>query len=357
MPKGLYTRNGIFWARFKVRGQEYRISLRTRSVAVAERRLKAERQRIEDAAYFGVGDPVSWEAAVVSWSDSWARLGIKPKTGARYTQSLVSVRQWLDGKKVHEIDNALLKQIVSARAKQRVTNATIRRDVTAISSVLGHCVDENWIEENPAHMMDRSRFKERRIPIVLPRAESVARVFADRTRFTDIAELSLETGMRQEEVAGLEHDRIDRKRKSASLEDTKGSVVREVTLTDRALEIIDRQPRHFKAKWVFWRGNGERFHNVDSGFYSLVKRVARKAAQQNADFMRFRFHDLRHLFAVTYLREGRGTIYALQQVLGHASIKTTEEYLRFLTPAEVLAAKHGVAQKAAQSERFGDENG
>jgi hypothetical protein len=57
--RGLYQRNGIFWARFKVRGHEYRVSLRTRSERVAERRLKIERQRIEDAAYFGASDPVS----------------------------------------------------------------------------------------------------------------------------------------------------------------------------------------------------------------------------------------------------------------------------------------------------------
>jgi integrase/recombinase XerD len=355
--RGLYQRNGIYWARFKVRGHEYRASLRTRSEAVAERRLKALRQQIEDRAFFGASDPVLWESAVVSWASAWLRLGIKPRTGARYAQSLICVRRWLDGKKVHEIDNAMLKEIVRERGKHGVTNATIRRDITAVSSVLGHCVDEGWIEENPAHMMDRSRFKERRLPIVPPRADSIAQVFAEGSRFVDMAELSLETGMRQEEIAALEHDRIDRKRMSATLEETKGNAVREVTLTDKALAIIDRQPRHFRARWVFWHGNGERFRNVDSSFYALVKRVARKAAQAGRDFRRFRFHDLRHLFAVAYLRERRGTIYALQQNLGHKSIKTTEEYLRHLTPEEQLAAKHGVAQNPAQDQRFEAENG
>ncbi len=354
--RGLYKRNGIYWARFKVRGHEYRLSLRTRTQANAERRMKALKQQIEDTAYFGASDPVTWEAAVVSWANAWPRLGIKGRTGARYAQSLACCRQWLDGKRVHEIDNTLLKQIVSARAKQGITNATIRRDMTAISSVLGHSCDEGWLEENPAKMMDRGRFKERSIPIVLPRAESIAQVFAQKSRFTDMAALSLECGMRQEEVASLEHDRIDRRRMSATLEETKGNVVREVTLTARALEIIDRQPRHFREKWVFWHGNGDRFANVDSSFYALVKRVARKAAQDGRDFRRFRFHDLRHLFAVTFLREHRGTIYALQIELGHKSIKTTEQYLRHLTSEEQMAAKHGVAQNAAQSQRFGGEN-
>lgn len=355
--RGLYQRNGIYWARFKVRGHEYRASLRTRSERVAERRLLALKQQVQDRAFFGVSDPVLWESAVVSWAGAWDRLGIKPRTGARYTQSLVCCRRWLDGKKVHEIDNALLKEIVRGRSKHRVTNATIRRDITAISSVLGHCADEGWIEENPAHMLDRSRFREKPSIIILPRPESVAQVFAERFRFTDIAELSLETGMRQEEVAGLEHDRIDRKRMAATLEETKGNAVRQVTLTARALEIIDRQPRNIRSKWVFWHGNGERFQNVDSSFYALVRRVARKAAQAGREFRRFRFHDLRHLFAVTYLREGRGTIYALQRELGHKSIKTTEIYLKHLTPDEQLAVQHGASQNPAQNQRSGGENG
>lgn len=316
--------------------------------------MKTLRQHVEDTAYFGATDPVLWEAAVVSWANTWARLGIKPKTGARYTQSLVCCRPWLDGKHVHKIDNALLKQIVSARAKQGITNATIRRDITAISSVLGHCADEGWIEENPAHMMDRSRFKERKAKIILPRPDSIALLFAEGGRLVDMAELSKEAGMRQEEIAGLEHDRLDRKRMTATLEETKGNVVRVVPMTARAFEIVDRQPRHFREKWVFWRGNGERFQNVDSDFYALGQRVARKASQDAREFRRFRFHDLRHFFAVNYLKERRGGIYDLQQVLGHKSVKTTEGYLDHLTPDEKWAAIHGVAQNPTQSERFGE---
>lgn len=355
--RGLYQRNGIYWARFKVRGHEYRASLRTRSRAVAERRLKALKEHVEDTAWFGASDPVLWEAAVVSWSQAWARLGIKPRTGARYAQSLICCRPWLDGKKVHEIDNSLLKAIVSARAKHGITNATIRRDMTAVSSVLGHCCDEGWIEENPAHMMDRSRFKERKAKIILPRPDSIAQVFAEGGRLIDMAELSKETGMRQEEIAGLEHDRLDRKRMTATLEDTKGNVVRVVPLSARAFEIIDRQPRHFRERWAFWHGNGARFANVDSDFYALTRRVARKAAQSGREFRRFRFHDMRHYFAVNYLKERRGGLYDLQQVLGHKSVKTTEGYLDHLTPEEKWAAIHGASQNSAQDERFGGENG
>jgi integrase/recombinase XerD len=74
------------------------------------------------------------------------------------------------------------------------------------------------------------------------------------------------------------------------------------------------------AGFLFWHHKGQRYENVSSRFAAKAKGL-------------FRFHDLRHLHAVEWLRSGR-SIYDLQQRLGHASIKTTEMYLAFLTPEE-----------------------
>jgi len=352
MPKGLYTRNGIYWARFKIKGIEYRESLRTRSVTVAERRMKAAREAIEERAHFGAAEQVSWMAAVVSWNEKGAKAaGIKASTFDRYVTSIGQLREWLDDKMLHEINTKLLKHIVSQRQKHGATNATIRRDMTAISSVLAHAVDKDWIEDNAAKTIDRSRFKERRANIILPRSESVDMVFADQSRFMDMARFARETGMREEEIAALIYDRIDAQRGTATLEDTKGNRVREVTLTPEALALIARQPRHIRFRYVFWEDNGERFTNVAERWRNKIDGVARKAAREKCEFTRFRFHDLRHLFAVNFLRNRRGTIYDLQQELGHASIATTERYLDHLTSEEKIAAKHGVAQNAAPVHR------
>lgn len=357
MPKGLFTRNGIYWARFKVKGVEYRESLRTRSESVAVKRAAAVKKQVEERVYYGAADPVSWQAAVVEWhAKGAAALGIKPRTFDRYVTSIGQLREWLDDKEIQRIDVKLLKTIVSERQKRHATNATIRRDMTAISSVLAYCVDQEWIEENAAKMIDRSRFKERRARIILPRDESLALVFEDASRFMDMARFALQTGMREDEVAGLEHDRIDRKRMSATIEDNKGDRIREVPLTREALAIIDKQPRHIRSKYAFWCRDGERFENVPSRFYAKVKRVAQKAARQKQPFDRFRFHDLRHLFAVRYLRNRVGSIYDLQDVLGHVSIQTTERYLDHLSPDEKRDAKHGVVQNAAPDQRFIEEN-
>lgn len=317
------------------------------------KRAAAVKKAVEERVYYGAADPVSWQAAVVEWHAKGATaLGIKPRTFDRYITSISQLREWLDDKEIQRIDVRLLKSIVGERQRRGATNATIRRDMTAISSVLAYCVDQEWIEENAAKMIDRSRFKERKSRIILPRNDSLAMVFEDGSRFMDMARFALLTGMREDEVAGLEHDRIDRKRMSATIEDNKGDRIREVPLSAEAVAIIDKQPRHIRSKFTFWCRDGERFANVPSRFYAKVRRVAQKAAREKVPFDRFRFHDLRHLFAVRYLRTRAGSIYDLQDVLGHVSIQTTERYLDHLSPDEKRDAKHGVAQNAAPDQRF-----
>lgn len=98
-----------------------------------------------------------------------------------------------------------------------------------------------------------------------------------------------------------------------------------------------------------------RFTNVASNFSDYTRRAAARAAKAGVEYRRFRFHDLRHLFAVEYLREGRGGIYDLQRELGHTSVKTTEIYLDYLLPEEATAVRAGVAQKGAHTLRSGTD--
>jgi integrase/recombinase XerD len=87
---------------------------------------------------------------------------------------------------------------------------------------------------------------------------------------------------------------------------------------------------------LFWHDKGQPYSTVASRFGFLVRQLA----QRHTDFRRFRFHDLRHLHAVEWLRSGR-SIYSLQQRLGHSSIQVTEGYLKYLTEGEQQAAKYG----------------
>lgn len=365
MPKNIYERNGILWARFKVNGIEYRESLRTRSEKVAEKRLKARREEIENQAHFGIAGPMNWVQAFLSWTEAMEAdvraKAISPKTVLRYTVSLNECRQWLDPYEVHQIDAERLRELVKGRKAQHVTNATIRRDLTAISSVLDHAIEEGWVDENAARAFPRKRLQERRDPIVLPtQADIELTIGRQRTRFGDMMLLARATGMREEEIAGLEHTMLDLPNRHATIVG-KRNRMRTVTLSAEAIEIIQRQPRQLKCPYVFYhleedaegRPVASRYRNVASNFADYTERAEKRAAKAGAAYRRFSFHHLRHLFAVEYLREGRGGIYDLSRELGHSSVKTTEIYLAYLTPEQIARAQVGVAQKRAQKLRSG----
>ncbi len=103
-------------------------------------------------------------------------------------------------------------------------------------------------------------------------------------------------------------------------------------------------PVSMVTRRVFWHSDGQPFRNVATRFSLYGRQLAEEATKKGTEFRRFRFHDLRHRFAVDYLRTGRGGIYELQHELGHTSLKVTEGYLAFLTADEAQAAKETAAQ-------------
>lgn len=348
-PKNLYLRDGIYWARFKVGGVEIRQSLRTRAERVALKRLAALREQVEDQAVYGIAGPIAWPDAVVSWSER-AQGNLGELSYARYLCSLRQVRSHLDGLSVQEVTAEVLKELIKARRRAGVKNATIRRDLTAIGSVLDNAADEGWIPDNPAAALNRRRIVPEKVErIVLPQEASIALVYARLPeRIRDLCDFTRETGLRLDEVTCLRHAAVDRLERTITVEKGKGDKTRVVPLSALAEAIIDRQPRYIGKPWAFWQGKGERLTGISSRMGGFMRRVAQKAARDSVEFHAFSHHDFRHLFAVEYLRQGRGSIYDLQGELGHGTITVTERYLAFLTPEQVKAAKSAVAQRGAQ---------
>ncbi|KUR70032.1 hypothetical protein AQZ52_14210 [Novosphingobium fuchskuhlense] len=350
MPKNISIRNGVYWGRFQVAGRTYRKSLHVRvepakrAEAKAIRALERVRQEIEEQIHHGIAPPKIWQDAVIAWNDH-ASGSIAESTYKRYLVSLTQCREWLDNKGIREIDTACLRDLIKARSANGVSNATIRRDLTAISGVLSVAQDEGWIVENPALQINRKRIRERRDPILLPTDSSIAVMLEELPpKVADVCAFALETGMRQDEIVQLEWQCIDFNRAVATIHKTKGSKLRAVPLSKGAIAILRRQPKTNRSQIVFHRADGKTMDWVSSQFGATARRLASKWSQKwshrGHPFVRFKFHDLRHLFAVRYLRDGGG-IYALQGILGHTSVKTTEIYLAFLTPDQQQAAKLG----------------
>jgi integrase/recombinase XerD len=369
-PAGCFWRNGTLYGRIQTGGGDIKWSLRTDDPKVAASRRKAERARAIAAHHYG-----DQRRTFAETMEAWGRYivnEVSPKTLTRYLSSLAVLQPHLEGLYLDQIDKKRIGAIVEARrdipyvpaGKKhpiKVTTATIKRDLTALSSVFGYCVDEDWMESNPVMAWlkpggrRKSRLQERRDPIVLPEHAHIEMVIdAAPGLFAEMIRAALKTGARLDELAKGQRQHFDQARKQLTVVG-KRNTLRVIDLEDGGedfgLALFSALPASMETKALFWhrkiagkRSKGQRpampFRQVSSNFRRVVSGVAQKAQKQDQDFRPFTFHHLRHRAAVDWLKSGR-SIYVLQKRLGHTSIKTTEMYLAYLTPEEAQIAMLG----------------
>lgn len=374
-PRNTEWRGDILHGRVRIAGKLHRWSLRTGDVDAAPAIVAAEIERLKALAL--KTGRVRYEDAFAGWAENIADQ-VGPSTARRYAVSLRQMEPQLLGKFVDEIDKVLVDAIVTARRAAGVKTATIRRDLTALSSVLTY----NEVANNPA-LAKLEKLTEKRDPIVLPLLPHIERVVARCPgRLADLAIAARLTGCRQDELVAAERSKLDHTHRQLTVRG-KGNKTRTIQLSAAAYQHLTGLPTHIRCKLLFWHGDGEPYRNVSSRFSFLVRDVfvaAYEAAHgvtlprepeafavalrgllrdqdrrdwQDIGFRTFRFHDLRHWFAVDYLKTRQGTVYDLQQHLGHESVKTTEIYLKFLTAEEKRAAMYGVTVMPPPAEQRG----
>lgn len=387
-PKGCYWRDGVLYGRIQVKGgADLRWSLRTDNPKIAASRRQAERDRVVSAQHYG-----DQRRAFAEAMEAWGRFiadKISGKTLTRYLSSLAVLQPFLEGLWLDEIDKKLIGSIVEARRDTpyvprgkkhpiRVTIATIKRDLTALSSVFDFCVDEEWMTTNPAMEWlkpghrKKSRLQERRDPIILPEPAHIQMVIDQAPGlFAEMIRAAVKTGARLDELGKSQRRHFDRARRQLTVIG-KRNKLRVIDLEDAdedlGFQLFCGLPATIETKALFWHrppagklAPGEPaarpYSQISSNFRRVVKATAAQAQKQAQHFRPFTFHHLRHVHAVNWLKSGR-SIYALQQRLGHTSVKTTEMYLAYLTAEEKQNVMFGTARTGTTTgTRTAVENG
>lgn len=327
-PDHLYQREegGVWYARVTVGGKPYRESLQTRDRREAERRLKP--WLAGKSPYHGTVRHTYLEAAAL-----WLEAGRwKPKTVAGYVKLLTGVIEphfrdlfW------DQVDKAELQRFVETRRKAGASNATINRALTVLSGIADHVRElPGWPDLNPVRSLPRKSRKEKRWVYVRPPAVDIDAYFARmKGTFGDLCRFALLTGVRKDEAVDLHRDQV--RGDKATLLDTKSHLPRTIELDAEARAIVERQPKLGASPYLFNTRNGGRYMRVTEMWREVVARAQDMAQRSGRKLTPMRFHDLRHEFAIRYLEKG-GSLYTLQKLLGHGSIKQTERYLAYLTP-------------------------
>jgi site-specific recombinase XerD len=218
-----------------------------------------------------------------------------------------------------------------------VAPTTVARKLAATRQFFGSLVEHGRMGANPADLMPLPRK-----PASLPKALAAAEVASllDRIPATTplelrdraLFEIAYGCGLRAEELVDLDTSSIDFDAEQVRVEG-KGGKTRFVPAGEQALEAVARwlergrpglagTPGIPRADGpLFLSKSGRRLSTSD--IRRRLRTWARHAATQGAVHP----HALRHSFA-THLLEGGADLRAIQELLGHSSISTTQVYTR-----------------------------
>ena len=226
---------------------------------------------------------------------------------------------------------AQLREFVYDLKDLGLAPATIRRQISAIRTYYRFLVGEGHATRDPTERLESPK-QWRTLPTVLTVAEVGRLLAAPNTdeplaiRDRALLEFTYATGARVSEVVGLRPQDLLYEDGLARIFG-KGAKERIVPVGRRALGAVALYAREIRPGLDKGKGRGILFLNARGAPLSRVGAwtIIRRAAKQAGLTKRVTPHTLRHSFA-THLLEGGADLRAVQEMLGHADLATTQLY-------------------------------
>jgi len=216
-----------------------------------------------------------------------------------------------------EIEAYDIKKFLAAVEKGRdYSAATLNLALSAIKFFYTRVLPKDIIEEQ-----HRAR-QGRRLPIVLSKDE-IKRMFMAENNFKHRLLLMMvyASGLRVSEVVTLKREDIDTNRQTINIRAGKGNKDRCTLVSETVKETLEEYYKRYNiTKWLF-SGADPGTHLAKRSAQYIFNHALKKAKIEKTASI----HCLRHSFA-THLLEGGTDIRYIQELLGHASILTTERY-------------------------------
>ena len=278
--------------------------------------------------------------------------GLSARTVEAYRRDLSEFARYLESVQVQDwpaIEAGVVRSFVAWRHRHEVGGRSIQRGLSALRTFFDFCMRESVMPRNPARLVSAPKAS-KRLPKVLDTDRVSALVGFDgedplSLRDRAMLELTYSSGLRLSELCSLDVADVD-------LEDGLVKVLGKGR-KDRVVP-VGRHAREAIRAWLPARaalaGPGEpalfvsrRGQRISAR--SVQSRFARRAFERGTG-VHVHPHMLRHSFA-THLLESSGDLRAVQELLGHADIGTTQVYthLDFQHLASVYDRAHPRARK------------
>src|SRR4051812_39187573 len=276
-----------------------------------------------------------WRAALRTFDADLQRRGAAERTRRAYGTDAAELAAWATANQLapQDVDYKALRRWAARLSQKGAAPRTMARKLASIRSLFRSLLEHGEVGANPADLLPAPK-----LPHSLPKTLKAADVAAllekipaatpleqrDRAMF----ELAYSSGLRAEELVDLDVGSVDFDAEQVRVEG-KGAKTRFVPAGEHALRAISRYLERARPALqaadpdpaLFLSKSGRRLSTSD------VRRRLRVWARHAAAHTGVHPHALRHSFA-THLLEGGADLRAIQELLGHASISTTQVYTR-----------------------------
>lgn len=292
-----------------------------------------------------------------------AELGAAENTRLSYGRDLLGFSDWLGTQNgsFETAQRADIESYLVACEAEGLAQSTRARRLSSIKQLYRFAFEEGWRNDNPA-LQIRGPGRAKRLPKTLSEdevsqlleaAKTLGRSDHDRARNTCLIEVLYATGMRASELVELPISAVrgdprmilvrgkgDKERMVPLSPPARAALIDWLSHRDEA-EDLARISKGKKPSPFVFPSRGKAGHLTRVGFYQLIKEMAIKAGLSPDKVTP---HVMRHAFATHLLAHG-ADLRAIQTLLGHADLSTTEIYTHVLDERlkELVLTHHPLA--------------
>ena len=329
----LYKRpkSSYWWCQFTApNGRRVRQSTKTVDKQQAQEFADTLKARYWRILRLGEKPRRSWKEAAVKWFK---------ETERRSKQDALDQIKWVDpylGKLyLDEINREVIDKITQTKVKTGVKPATVNKMLEVVRVILNTALHEwEWIDRVPRVRLLKTQNARIRW-ITKAEASRLLGSLPEHLRY--MVAFSLATGLRRNNVTGLEWSQVDLTRQVAWIHGDQSKSGRPigVPLNSEAIAVLREQLGKHSVYCFTYRGKK----------VTQVNTKAWRKGLEKAGITIFRWHDLRHTWASWHVQNGT-PIYVLQELGGWSEIKMVQRYAH-LAPEHLAPHAENICAKKA----------
>jgi len=320
-----------YYIDYQVDGQRVRKSLKgVRTRAEAIKVLNAEVSDAQRGKYYFQQKNIAFDEMADLFLEKYSRVNKKSWKTSDWVY-LRRLKPYFGKYELSKITVEMIEEYKAERLSTGIKKCSVNREVSCLRKIFNVAIAWGYTGSNPVRKVKFFSEKENIRERVLTDGEEERLLAVVPPHIKPIILVALNTGMRKGEDFNLRWQNVDIERKQISIKESKSGRERKIPTNSVLFSLLNAlKSQNGSSEYLFTNpATGKPYTDITRSFNT----ACRKAGVED-----LRFHDLRHTFATRLVRRGVDLV-IIKELMGHASIVTTQRYLHSQADVKLQAVE------------------